>query len=196
MFKRCVAGATLAMSMAVLGAGAHAATVIDLVGERVQGQNVIPDFVFGTVTCADACQGLLADGTLSGTTAFADNIGNASEANEVANLNSFFDPVGTFDVSTAVKEDNGASPFTFDGAYVALKVGRMTAYIFNTAGVTQDLSYSGNQAGGLSHKTVIGALGDTPVGPPGNPPSAVPLPAGIVLLAGALGGLGWIRRKA
>lgn len=185
------------MAMTMAAGGAQAATSIDLIGVRVQGQTETPDYVFGTVVCPVACQGLLQDGTFSSTTAFAQDIGNASEANEVVNLNAFFDPLGTFATSSATREDDGTSPFTFAGAYVALKVGRMTAYIFNTAGVSQELSYSGNPAGGLSHKTTIGTLGDTPVGPPGNPPTApIPLPAGIVLLAGALGGLGLMRRKA
>jgi hypothetical protein len=183
-------------AMATLAGGASASTMIDLVGDRVSGVNVTPNYVFGTVTCSASCQGLLADGTLSDTMAFADDIGNASPENVVTNLNAFFDPLGTFLTTSATREDNGSSPFTFETAYVALKAGQITAYIFNTAGVSQTLSYAGNPAGGLSNKTFIGALGDTPVGPPSNPPTnPIPLPAGIVLLAGALGGLGLIRRK-
>lgn len=191
--------ATLALATSIMASvtGVSASTMIDLVGDRVtgNGQNVTTDYVFGTITCSAICQGLLQDGSLSGTTAFAQDIGNASEANEVANLNSFFDPIGTFAVGSATKEDDGSSPFTFNGAYVALKVGQMTAYIFNTSGVSQELSYAGNPAGGLSHKTTIGAFGDTPVGPPGNPPTnPVPLPAAAWMLIAGIGALAGVRR--
>ena len=72
----------------------------------------------------------------------------------------------------------------FDGEYIALKVGKMTAYLFNSGGASQELTYVGNSAGGLSHKTTIG--GDL---------TPIPLPAAGWLLMAGVGGLAAMRRR-
>lgn len=185
MEKIITLGAAAICALTISGV-AQASTMINLVGTR--GGN--PDYVFGVATCAIGCQGVL-DGSISSTTAYAANIGNSSEANEVANLNLLLNPTGTFVTADATKVNNGTSPFTFSGLYIAIKTGNVTSYLFNSAGVEQSVSFSGNPAGGLSHKTNIGTV--TPGPNPG--PSPVPLPATGLLLLGAAGGLTALRRR-
>ena len=170
----------------LLAGGAAQASTISLVGDRVNGQNVTPNYVFGTATCSIGCQGVIAGG-LSSTTALAQDFGNANETTEVNQLNALLGlvPPDLFTVADANREGN-ASPFTFSGQYVALKVGQMTAYLFNSAGVEQTVTYSGNPAGGLSHKTFIGELPPTPT---------IPLPAAGWLLIAGLGGLVAMRKR-
>lgn len=171
----------------LLAGGAAQASTISLVGDRVNGQNVTLNYVFGTATCSIGCLGVIASG-LSPTTALAQDFGNANEATEVNQLNALLGlvPPDLFTVADASRENNGNSPFTFSGQYIALKVGQMTAYLFNSAGVEQTVTYSGNPAGGLSHKTNIGELPPTPT---------IPLPAAGWLLIAGLGGLVAMRKR-
>jgi hypothetical protein len=179
----------------LIGSAATASTTLDIVGTRVNGPNITLNYVFGEVTCSIACRGVLNDGTLSDLIADGQVLGNASPESEVNALNAFFTPTGTFEASGATRDESPANTFDFTSAYVALKVCRQTAYIYNSAGATQTITYSGNPAGGLSHVTYVGTPG-TPSSGPGNPPTPqVPLPAGVFLLGGALGSLGVARRR-
>jgi hypothetical protein len=89
-------------------------------------------------------------------------------------------PVGT------QTDTDGVDMFSFSttAAWIALKLGAGTAFIFNTAGLLE-ISYnaSGLRGGGLSHIT---EFGDS---------SVIPVPGAIWLMGAGLAGLGFTRRR-
>jgi hypothetical protein len=105
-----------------------------------------------------------------------------------------FDIMAGIDVGTAIQvpgfgceDDCAVSAAT---TYFKLKLGKLSAFFQNTTGFILALTYEQvGTAGGLSHTTLFGEFLDPP-----QSTGEVPLPAGIVLLISALGGLGVLRR--
>lgn len=184
MFRKVTFSALTAALFAV--ACSASASTVAFTGERTVGNNTNSNYVFGTATCSIGCLGILSDGSFSPTTSVALSLNNANPTTEANALNNLLGLTGNlaYTSSDATRENNGTSPFDFTGMFVALKFGSKTGYLFNSANVAQTVTFSGNPAGGLSHKTNFGEL-----------PSPVPLPAAAWMLLAALGGLYATRRR-
>lgn len=168
---------------------------------------------FGSATCYEAgsittmasCSGYLfgAGGTnavagqISGTNAdlwdivAVTGLNKKNEENE-ANLLNLVTGTTSFgkDDMSKTGGNSGSMTFSFSHLYALIKIGGGStgSYVIlrNDAGKTIDVSWSAGTSGGLSHETQAGGL-TTPV--------PVPTPAAGVLLIGALGGLGLMRRR-
>ncbi|MBZ0259493.1 MAG: VPLPA-CTERM sorting domain-containing protein [Hyphomicrobiales bacterium] len=166
-----------------------------LIGSIVANANTINIMdgvtIRGTADSAGANDllGYIGVATTSSTTANLYSVSPSDPANE----GNFFDALAGFDVGTGVQVAAGGCSvdcaISATTMYFSLKLGNLTAFFVNTTGFVLALTYDQvGTAGGLSHITLYGnSL-------PFNNTPEVPLPAGILLLISALGGLGFLSR--
>lgn len=139
------------------------------------------------------CKGVLEDGSLSTSEAFAfDKPGNANETSITNLLNSTLDPNTNFSPGTRTNLGNGvlsscsdtSCTFNSSAAFVALKIGNEIAFISNMTGGEVDLTFTKiSGSGGLSNITEIGQA------------TVIPVPAPLILLMSAVGGIGLLARR-
>ena len=189
--KSLLAAAIVAsVSAFSFGGAAHAATITTTAATETCYES-------GSITVMASCSGYLwglggandTPGQLSGTNGDIWSISavTGSNANSEANEATFLSAVtGTSFAKADLSKtggNSGSMTFSFDSLYAVIKVGAGHVVLKNNTSSAIDVMWSAGSAGGLSHYTLAGDL--TPV----------PAPAAGVLLLGALGGLGLMRRR-
>ena len=137
--------------------------------------------ILGYQTALEGGDALLVGGSFMQTgTAFNPVTGNPGLVNPgLAGIAAEIDFVNTItgeSYVSAVKDESGNVPASLGSEYILFKSGQYAGVLQNLSGGALMLTYSGSQAAGLSHVTEFGEV------------SAVPLPAGGLLLLTALGG--------
>lgn len=186
-FLRTCVVAVLAM---LAGSMAHALT-IDI------GPATVSCYQQDRVTSAQCRAFTDTQGSLSFSEGTIFQIGNSSERNEAAFLNTLLDnPPDPFDKDDVIKTENSGENRNYfvNSRYFSVKLGAGHAYFVNDEGeriyvVYAKKSGKDGRKGGLSHESQYGGLdGDE------NLPPAIPLPPSVTLLLAGLAGLGGVAR--
>lgn len=139
-----------------------------------------------SVSCPSGCSGVLSSGALSPTTADAVDLDSANEdqiASYLTSVGVMVDEVNKFDVGSGGLGGSGTdSDFSFDvvAGYFFTKYANLTAFFYTETAQTVTFLKDGTGKGGLSNYGTV---------------SEVPVPAAGLLLIGALGALGLMRRR-
>ena len=178
----------VAAAAMVLASGVQAATIPVWNDTDIDTHPVIQR---GSVNCSVACEVLNYTGAYSFSAVLGELFNgpsNSGDASEAAWVNSVIGTsFSTLDVTNGKDSGTDSTNYITNALYVVLKIGRNPDYtiIKNTSGVALTWSWDNlpGSGGGLSHYIDLGT------------PSEVPLPAGGLLLMGALGGLAALRRR-
>lgn len=150
-----------------------------------------------TVSCTPDCQaivgGTLVDvpgpglsGTAGSLSSMTGDIYDFSPSNPTEEALALNVLAGTSFAPGSQTDTGGVGSFSFStaAAWVALKLGAGTVFIFNSGGIL-DIDYLANslRGGGLSHYTEFGES------------DVVPVPGAIWLMGAGLAGLGFARRR-
>lgn len=148
------------------------------------------------------CKGVLEDGALPGSEAFAfDKPGNANPTSITNLLNTILGTSFATGIRTNAEGDNDDEPdfnttlmcdddegelcmFSSGAAFIGIKFGKKIAFVSNMTGGEVKLTFTKfSGKGGLSNITEIGTA------------TVVPVPAPLALLLTAIGGLGLLGRR-
>lgn len=174
-----------------------AAAAMSVAGIATASANVITIGGAATVTCTPSCQaivgGTIVDnpgpgltgtaGSLSSTIGDRYDFSPSNPTEEALALNVL---AGTSFAPGTQTDTGGVGSFSFTttAAWIALKLGSGTVFIFNAVGAL-DITYAANRlaGGGLSHYTEFGES------------DVVPVPGAIWLMGAGLAGIGFARRR-